>query len=345
MTLIGGYTNPRFRDSFNAANDPDVPLDMERIFYATQSWPWTEVVTQVNAGHTPIVSTKLTGSWAQAATGSNNVRLDKVVDELVKLDISKLEGVPCLSFNHEPENDGGVLADYNAMWKYFSNRYRTKLRTAGWDLCFIFMGGTWRGWTPWTIANIETAISGTNVDRVYADLYEKPGGSGNWATKPWVDPDDPASPFRQYNDWCRAKNVKAGLPEVGINRKQTDDGSQATFLDALADSALAEIAQFFIYYDRDVGEGGATSNTRLIKPECFRSFAKLYDEVVVPPAPDDCDEVKAELAATEEELAATKAALQSQEIANDNLITELSKTQTERDAALEKLAQIHTISG
>jgi hypothetical protein len=338
MTLIGGYPYARFATEM--AEVSTVPLDMDRIFVQTDTWgtgEWNDVVASINAERTVIVSTKLSGTWANAATGSNDARLDAVVNGLVALDVSDLAGTPCLSFNHEPENDGPSPADYNKMWRHFDQRYAAKLRAAGWDLAYIFMGGTWRGWTPWSIAQLEQSIAGTSVTKVYADIYEKPGTP--WATKAWTDPDSTSSPFRAYADWCEAKGYEAGLPEVGVNRKQVDDGSQATFLDALASSKIAGMADLFIYYDRDVGEGGATSNTRLLRPDAFEAFGGLYDAVVTPPPPPsgDCSEVEAELAATKATLTATAAELAATKADLTEALAHLASTTSERDEALAKI--------
>jgi len=341
MTLIGGYPNPRFRDAFNQAN-ATVPLDMERFYVQTESWGsgrWAEAVAAIKSGRTPIISTKLTGTWAQAATGSNNARLDAAVNGLTAQDIAATKGVPQLSFHHEPEGDG-TPADYNAMWKYMVGRYAALLRDAGWDLCVITMGGTFAGWTKWTPAQLEQALAGVDVTRVISDVYEKPGETNGYATKPWTHPSAASSPHRKYLDWCKAKGYTAGLAEIGVLKNQSDPNFQASFLDALAGWDRSNEYEYAIYYDRLPGEGGAVNNCAIFDtPTALRSFAKLYDAPVVPePIPGDCTEVEAELAAVKVELA-------NQEQANDDLIAELSKTQAERDSALDKLAQIHTLSG
>jgi hypothetical protein len=341
MTLIGGYTNPRFRDAFNAANTPDVPLDFERFFVQTESWGagrWAEAVTAVKAGRTPIISTKLTGSWLDASKGSNNTRLDAAVNGLVAQDITKLLRVPLLVVHHEPEGDGTV-ADFNAMQKFMFGRYAAKLRAAGWDMGIITMGGTLMGWTKWTPTQLDQALAGIDVKRVHSDIYEKPGETNGVATKPWTDPSSTSSPHRKYLDWCKSHGYIAAMPECGVLKHVSDTTFQASFLDSLAGWDRSNEYEYVIYYDRMPGEGGATNNCAIFdSPTALRSFAKLYDAaVVVPPPASDCSEVEAELAAVKVELA-------NQEQANDDLITELAKTQGERDAALERLAQIHTLS-
>lgn len=345
MTLIGGYPNPRFRDAFNLANNPAVPLDVERFFVQTESWGsgrWAEAVTAIKAGRTPVISTKLSGSWAQAATGSNNARLDAAVNGLVAQDISTLTQVPLLSFHHEPEGDG-TPADYNAMWKYMVTRYGKKLRDAGWDLVVITMGGTYRGWTKWTLPQLEQALAGVDVKRVHADIYEKPGETNGLATKPWTDPSSTNSPHRRYLDWCKSKGYIAAMPEIGCLKHETDQNFQASFLDALAGWDRSNEYEYIVYYDRLPGEGGAVNNCAIFDmPTALRSFAKLYDAPVVipepPPDPTDCSEVEAELAKAQVDLAAAEEALET-------TTAERDAAEAQRDAAEAKLAAIRVALG
>jgi hypothetical protein len=92
------------------------------------------------------------------------------------------------------------------------------------------------------------------------------------------DPTSTKSTFRGYVDFCNAKHFNMGVCEFGINRKQTDTtGAQpAKFMNDLAASPLFDEVEFWIYYDRDVGEGGATGNHRISQfPLAMKSYAKL----------------------------------------------------------------------
>jgi hypothetical protein len=342
MALLGGYPRSEFATKMAAAA-PGVPLDVDRIFVQTDAWgsgEWNDVVASIAAKRVVIVSTKLSGSWASAATGSNDARMDAVVNGLVALPgVKALPYTPCLAFNHEPENDGPSPADYQRMQAHFDQRYAAKLRAAGWDLCLIYMGGTWRGWTPWSVAQVEQSFAGTSITKVFADIYEKPGTP--YATKAWTDPDSTSSPFRAYADWIEAKGLHGGLPEIGCNRKQTDDGSQGTFLEALADSRCGKM-DCFVYYNRDVGEGGATSNTKLLRTDCFEAFAGLYGAVTPEPEPEpepDCAEVEAELAALQAEHVTLEGALTSTQ-------AQLAAVEAERDALAARIdAAVNALTG
>jgi hypothetical protein len=308
MTLIGGYPNPRFRDAFNAANNPDAPLNFERFFVQTESWGsgrWAEAVTAIKAGRTPVVSTKLSGTWAQAATGSNNTRLDAAVNGLVAQDISKLVGVPLLVVHHEPEGDD-TPQNFNTMQKFMFGRYAAKLRAAGWDMGIITMGGTLMGWTKWTPAQLDQALAGVDVKRVHSDIYEKPGEVNGFATKPWTDPSSTSSPHRKYLDWCKSKGFIPAMPEMGVLKHATDQNFQSSFIDALAGWDRSNEYEYIIYYDRMPGEGGATNNCAIFDvPGALRSFGKLYDAaVVVPPVPGDCAELEKQVADLQSQVAA-----------------------------------------
>lgn len=332
MTYIGGYPTQPFRDDYLAAvPSPEPPLEVERIFVQTDAWgagEWRNVAPMVAAKRVPIVSTKLTGSWAQAATGSNDARLDTAVDGLIAIPgVKTLPFTPYLSFHHEPEGDG-TPADYNAMWRRYSTRYLAKLKAGGWDLCFIPMGGTFMGWTQWTAAQWDQAIAGTGVTNVFADVYEKTTGST------FRPPTATNSVFNKYFTTAKAKGWKIALPEMGVH----DHLDQAGFINALAAWPTFFEAQFVCYYNRDAGQGGATGNSGISdNPDALRAFSKLYKATTVPVPEPDCSEVEAELAATKAELATAEADLEAAK-------AETAAVAAQRDEALERLATIHTIS-
>lgn len=339
MTRIGGYPTEPFTTAYKAAvADPEPPLEVERIFVQTDAWgsgEWRNVAPVIAAGRIPVVSTKLSGSWASAATGSNNTRLDGAVNGLVAIPgVKSLPITPYLSFHHEPEGDG-TPADYNAMWKYLENRYLAKLKAAGWDMCVIIMGGTYAGWTKWTPAQMDSAVAGLQTKNVFADVYEK-------ATTPaFRPPGDAKSPFRQYLDKARAMGWRAAMPEFGVH----DTTDQTGFIKACVGYAPMKENEFILYYDRDAGEGGATGNAKISdNPAALREFAKLRSVAPVPePEPDDCEErlaaAEASLAAAEASLAVAQAALADAEdaLAASKAETEVVKAQL--TAATQDLAE------
>lgn len=287
---VNAESSARFRASFISANGNSAPpLAVERIFIQSETWgtgKWLDVVAAIKAGRTPIVSIKPTVSWSQVPTAAAEIaRYDDAVKGLLALDISKLAVKPRLVWQHEPEKSTlGTAASFNTMQRFLEGRFFDRLAAGGWGQGLIFMNGSFfvrpdgTTYTKWTRADLESAIAGLRTKDVFADLYEKPGGGEPWATADVGDPTSTKSTFYGYVTFCKAKGFNMGATEFGINRKQSDNtGAQpAQFIDALAASPLFDDVEFWIYYDRDVGEGGATGNHRIsqfVLP--MKSYAKL----------------------------------------------------------------------
>lgn len=276
MSFIGGYPGAPFRSAYTSVLGGSAPpIKVERLYMfhdnSGSNQHWTDIAPAIAAGRTPIMSIKFGGNmtWTQAAAGAADAQLDSRFPGALALDISGLSFPPRVAFHHEPEGDDSV-ANFHAMQLHLVERYKAAIRAAGWDLCFISTGGVYAGDNgSWSAANWLTAISGIDIHRSYADVYEKPGGTSPWSspTQTWRDPaTNLSSRFRIYLDWCVAHGYVAGCPEFGINQWQDDPTGlkMGAWYQACANFARSRECEFFIQYDRNqtpVQEGGATSNT------------------------------------------------------------------------------------
>lgn len=289
-------------------------------------------------GVAAVVSTK-PGKWADVAAGK--------ADAQVKADAQLLAALPipgCYIMHHEPENDAATFGTAQQFAAAFDHVISVmKPLMPDWVFCMCFIGETlgklMKDGTIGAYANGgPDAWTPKNVDIISIDKYDWCGARKDpiGYAKPGEVPLTPEQFYGPFVAHGKKTGKTMWVTEYGACRVEGEDGTiQASKLDRLLPYVKDNGIEAFLYFNSDSNDPGCITNNRIdqLQP-AVDAFKRYGDET----APTDCAEVEAELAAVKTELA-------NQEQANDDLITELSKTQAERDAALEKLAQIHTLSG
>jgi hypothetical protein len=258
--------------------------------WATGTTGWADTIAADARGQNTILSFKSSFSWAQVASGSDDARLTAIANGLMAN--TDLPGI--ISFNHEPENDGGIAADFKAA----SAHVRAVMAPLmpGWRFgpCLIldtFRTGSGRHPDDWVHTSSDVLlVDGYNWRD--ADTF-----GGGWAD-PSVSDRTPASIFGtniNSADYAEALGMDFGFAEIGCSREQADTtGTERTawwndFADYVEGLAASK-CEMICHFEKNTsavtaGDGGVVNWAIRSEPASATAFARLLtSEAVTLPA-------------------------------------------------------------
>lgn len=200
---VGGNASPAAHEKATGR-----PLPIRRRYYTSAQWGPTGALVKAaaedhKAGRLPWLSFKV--NWADAAAGKLDAQFDALIAALENLDQPTW-----LILNHEPENDGGVPAD----WRATQQRFRYRLDAHG-PRKRISFGGCLMWWT-WD------ARSGRKPDDWWPgdNVWDWLGNDYYIETNEAVD-----HAWPKFAAYATAKGVPIAVPEWGVRR--TDPNAAA----------------------------------------------------------------------------------------------------------------------
>jgi hypothetical protein len=223
-------------------------LSIHRRFYNTSAQivpPGGAFFAAVREDHAndrlPCVSFKV--NWAQGRSGA----LDSTFDALIA-ELQSYSKPTWVIINHEPENDGGVAADFRGMQLRFRQRIQawetahpTAPRRVAFGGCMMYYT-----WNPTSGRNPDDWWPGSTGGRLVWDFlgndhYTEPNQEVN-RTNSWV----------YFANYCNGKGIPYNLPEWGL-RSPTEDPSGPTkmknFWNLMLDGAHDCVG--LMYFDSD----------------------------------------------------------------------------------------------
>lgn len=307
-------------------------LDVCRCFLQDDVWtgPNFDKVRQAAArGEMPLVSIKPNTAWAAVAAGQETVRIRDIAMGLASL------GVPtAFAINHEPENDGGIQADFVKMQKYFINLVNPILHPSGGKSAIVLMGEAFRAGTA------GAWVGDARPDILGSDTYMWRGANQGYA--PWANPSEPdvnvpTMPYYKHLDFCKANGFIPQLWEYGVARTQADTAGtkRAACIEKFnADPRIKVEYDAIAYFELNASEAGAVINWDIRNEGSINSFKKLRT-AASPPGETDAQKI---------------ARLEAEVVRLNNLLTASTGTintiTAERNAALAQVQNLQvTIDG
>lgn len=291
-----------------------------RVYAVGQAWSSSTFDAARSAaarGDMLLLSVKPAVSWgSEPNSAAERTRITGIATGAAGL------GVPVgFALNHEPENDGGVMADFINMQKWFINLVNPILHPAGGKSAICLMDASRPQW-----------LGDARPDIFATDIYMWRGAQ---TSKPWANPTIPAKLdlYLAHLDYCKAHGFEPQLWEFGCARTQADSAGteRASNISMLSNHARAKEYTAIAHFELNAGESGAIINWAIRDEAASRTAFMKFDSAVTPPPPPPPGPCEDELAAA----LAHVASLESDLAAADALLATsqamLATTKQERD--------------